>query len=683
MLFNIHYNRNKKANFQNTNSLFQKGEMGLLNGFHMHFHGLLTIAKHKSQNRFSYKIIIILLTLFIIFLFPFNARCILTPTWYKVNSTLPGSLTDVDNIAPEQWYEIKPDTTPDKYIFTAAQIKEGCFKCHVYMYPDITIKNDSSKKIDIQGFSNNNEYSYPLLFSKNSTNINSEYYPFKHPQRLGHLSHIVRQPFGLGRNCLDCHNSYYSSQEHRDQKEAGLFIYFRTNEKNENTDEKATLSSTDICTTCHGGYYPKERNPQSIYNTNINASNNPNEKINPNNLTILEWGNPSTVECLHCHDDSIGNGGIYASYFSRYSNDSAVNWSYADDKYSEDNRELKISAPDPDQIPGENFWNKNGHGVYSCDLYKGALLDIGYPDKNSPTSINYPNSGAMQYVDSNNREIVLEPTYIKARKDEILLDIGVNESEILLPTQKFEYSNSDYFKYNIKYNPTDPNKAYFMHDINLDPYDGGKNFCWECHWSNISILNRITNHFRSYAPMGKYNGHLDTICRDERWGDADALDPCHAYFVNGTCYKCHEGKFSHANYPTGSGQGGSLARRNIIVPQEENSIFYCIACHNPHGTGDPSGKSNIFMIKGQIYKNHCNNCHYSQYYENSLDLIVKIKQPKQEDRKPVIFFNAFQQDMDENNTESKDICETCHIGINSNTAPSHNGKNHKWNGNIL
>ncbi|MGA1864790.1 MAG: hypothetical protein ACMUHX_06975 [bacterium] len=438
--------------------------------------------------------------------------------------------------------------------------EEGCWQCHQDMYPDLAINPNSPAQPNLLCFTNQEGLPNPLYYStldfkpiKNFFDLNpsgnftdSEIYKYR---KKGHLSHLVYQPFGLGRGCLDCHNpARYTQADSNSPHPSDHNVYFKDGEK---------LDYTTICSECHGGFYPKENIAPNI----------------DNKLKVLQWGDPGSVTCLQCHDDSYENGGIYASYLSRYC-------SFPNRYYDNDPNGCLITAPDPDKVPGQNYWPKSGHGV-----------------------------------------------------------------------TKNPHSN--------------------IHDLNLDTEDGRKNFCWECHWSNETVREKVcvetlqAFYYPDGFPIGKYNGHLDTAkYRDERWGAEERSYPnlCLGHRQWDPCRECHPKKYSHFVYKV----IGSGARRES-GPIDRYS--HCIVCHNPHGSGDEHGKVNVFMIKGRIYKQICNNCHYSQFPVTDCDPFADFHADPNRDTWVVNFFDPLKQDIREPDssvnsisipTSTKDICEVCH-----------------------
>ena len=464
----------------------------------------------------------------------------------------------------------------EETILTKPLIDEGCWYCHQDIYPDLAPNPDSPGQSDSFCFKNLNDQPYPLYYSTLGFEPNEKFKSFNpstnftnstiyRQRKKGHLSHLIYQPFGMGRWCLDCHDPARYSQADQDTRHpSDKNVYFKDGKK---------LNQTTICSNCHGGFYPEG---------SIVPTGSPNIS-DYDSIRVLEWGNPGSVTCLQCHDDSSENGGKYASYISRYSSDDPA--SYIDDpilfdpnrgyfyhnwEYNDINGYL-ITAPDPDTVPGQNYWSKNGHGITAEKSFDGATLDTGYPDPSRPNR-NSPNKGAM-----NSKSIPLG-----------------------------KHSNN--------------------HDLNLDPNDGGKNFCWECHWSNEITKNTIcvtppessTDPNQIAMSIGKYNGHLDTErYRDERWGDTNdfTVVPHHQWKE---CRECHPTKYSHFVFeaPTTLPPG----RRKSGIPEDlakNTGKSHCVACHNPHGSGDEQGNANVFMFKAGIYKDvkqniSCNNCHWSQ-----------------------------------------------------------------------
>ncbi|MGA1864689.1 MAG: hypothetical protein ACMUHX_06470 [bacterium] len=516
---------------------------------------------------------------------------------------------------------------------------EGCFKCHSDMYPNKAYNpkaydpNDPNSP-NYKCFMNSEEDPYPLFYSTYDpdpnlpgTDLSPEYLEkfrkYYKERKKGHLTHLIYQPFGLGRTCLDCHDpNHYkladpADPNGHDKGKKEFIIYF----KGYNNLKNTTLKNTKVCNECHGGFYPKVSEV---------SPNDPN--IAPGSVRVLKWGDPGTVTCLQCHDDSNENGGIYASYVSRYC--SFPNWHYEDpngcqcypDFHYDDPNGCLITAPDPDKVQKQNYWPKSGHGVTALKSYTGATIDTGYPDPNRAEQT-YPNKGAK-----NNEDIPITD------------------------------------------DPNDPNPHSHEHDLDLDPNDGEKNFCWECHWSNEMVLEKVCVETRqAYAypdgfPIGKYNGHLDTAkYRDERWGPVENAYPevCSGHKQWDLCRDCHPTKYSHFIYEElGSG------RRREPGPIDRSS--HCIVCHNPHGSGDEDGNVNTFMIKRRIYKSMCNNCHYSQFRTTDTrdcELFADLHADPNKDTWVVDFFDPLKQDVVEPDSSenfisipagTKDICEVCH-----------------------
>ncbi|MGA1839730.1 MAG: hypothetical protein ACMUIU_03810 [bacterium] len=491
---------------------------------------------------------------------------------------------------------------------------EGCWECHPDMYPDMAYDPNDPNSPNCLCFMSPGNTPSPLFYSTYDpdpnlprTSLSPEYLDkFREDyaeRKKGHLSHLVYQPFGLGRTCLDCHDpNHYklavpADPNGHDNDKKVFIIYFKGHNNLKNT----TLNNTKVCYECHGGFYPKgsEVLPED-----------PN--IDPNSVRVLQWGDPGTVTCLQCHDDSYEDGGIYASYISRYC-------SFPNRFYDNNPNGCEITAPDPDKVPGQNYWPKSGHGVTAQNSYAGATLDTGYPYSNRQT---YPNKGAM-----NNENIPIDPNY--------------------------------------------SNPHSHAHDLNLDPEDGRKNFCLECHWSNETVWEKVCVEslqafdYPDGFPIGKYNGHLDTAkYRDERWGADERSYPdiCLGHKQWNTCRECHPTKYSHFVYK----EIGSGGRRK---PGPIDRFSHCIVCHNPHGSGDEHGNVNVFMIKGRIYKQICNNCHYSQFRTTECELFADLHADPNRDTWVVNFFDPLKQDIREPDssensisipTSTKDICEVCH-----------------------
>ncbi|MBN2374573.1 CxxxxCH/CxxCH domain-containing protein [bacterium] len=412
--------------------------------------------------------------------------------------------------------------------------EEGCFACHSDMYPDLAYDPDDPDSPDCSCFSSlKNGRWFPVEYSsldydparKPGPNPSLNYIEHYADRKRGHLTHLVYQPFGLGRMCLDCHDKsrYQSNNAASDGHGTGGKVFFQ---------DGKTLDATIVCTGCHGGFYPKGSHAWDI---NIGSPS----KIDPNSVRVLEWSNPATVTCLQCHDDSKGNGGIYASYISRHSIMIEKDYMFYNDlRYDE----CRITAPDPDAVPGWNYWFVNGHGAMFDSSYAGATLDTEYPGHQKAS----------------------RPFHSKGNADSPNIPIVGKE-------QRQSY------------------------DLNLDQGDGNKNLCWECHLSNETVRNLICAESSDYPeglPIGKYNGHIDTkTFKDERWTELSPKSTM-SHSVWKKCRECHPSKYSHIVCE--SSQSSKY--------QHEARDSQCIVCHNPHGSGSENGRFNLFMIKGRIYK---------------------------------------------------------------------------------
>ncbi len=501
------------------------------------------------------------------------------------------------------------DTTDELGSLLLQPLKdEGCFTCHSDFYPDLAYDPDDPNSPNCSCFTSlKNGRWFPVdYFSliydparKPGPNPSLSYREYYTMRKKGHLSHLVYQPFGLGRRCLDCHDKsrYQSNNATQDGHNTGGHVFFQ---------DGKTLDTTLVCTRCHGGFYPKHSH---AWDLNIGSPT----EIDPISVSILQWGNPATVTCLQCHDDSKENGGIYASYVSRYSTLIEKDYTfYHDWKYEE----CRITAPDPDTVPGQNYWSVNGHGAMFNSSYAGATLDTGYPDPEKPSRLP-PHRGAL-----NNQNI---------------------------PIADKKHSQS--------------------HDLNLDPNDGNKNFCWECHWSNATVKKLMCVESYDYPtglPIGKYNGHLDTQkYKDERWIELNKkIIMPHSVWKK--CRECHPSKYAHLVCES------SLS----LKYQHEARDSQCIVCHNPHGSGSENGKFNLFMIKGRIFKEKekCSNCHFSQFTQASCSPNISsdsLRNSLVDYSKTwtVDFSDPFKQDIRERISpvnsptipgNTSDICEVCH-----------------------
>ncbi|MGA1795876.1 MAG: cytochrome c3 family protein [bacterium] len=496
-------------------------------------------------------------------------------------------------------------------ILTSPLIDEGCWRCHKDMYPDLAPDPEYPEHPNCCCFTDPNGLPYPLDYSTLAFEPNERFQGLVHSENFtdssvysqrkrGHLSHLVYQPFGLGRWCFDCHDpSRYQQDDPNTLHPSDGYIYFKGGQR---------LSQTLVCVDCHGGFYPFG-STAAIMDSSLG---------DPSSLKVLNWGDPGSVTCLQCHDDSSEHGGRYSSYKSRYSsNDPAVIFDRDHTHFYHDwiYDECEIVAPDPDKVSGQNYWSKNGHGVKAENYYAGATLDTGYP---SPKTLHggYPNRGAMN-------------------SSGISMDMDCT-----------------------------------LHDEDLDPNDGKKNFCWECHWSNETTKRKICAGSFEYPhgiPLGKYNGHLDTIdYRDERWGDPNEVSasPHHQWRE---CRECHPTKYSHFVY-----KSPSIGRERPVQPPRQSQ---CVVCHDPHGSGDKQGNANAFMIRGSIPKQPCNDCHFSQFtsppcspYPPPYALGSPYPDPN-EDVWVVDLFDPLKQDIREQDSSQNDmtipsgttdICEVCH-----------------------
>lgn len=141
------------------------------------------------------------------------------------------------------------------------------------------------------------------------------------PTTGSHAIHLTAVPDGPGASCSTCHGSGSDPPENAHPGHVDGDVDFA---------DGLPLSTTAVCNTCHG----------------ITDA-----------LSKPTWGDPSTVTCLHCHDDAVANGGAYA----------VVNGT---------------QAPDPDEgSPAQtDYWNSSGHGLNSASSYAGSSTDTGAPN---------------------------------------------------------------------------------------------------------------------------------------------------------------------------------------------------------------------------------------------------------------------------------------------------------------